>query len=455
MTIESINPATGKPIARYELTPASALPGIVERAHAAFLQWRQSGFAERTAPLQRAAGILRRNEREYAQLMAQEMGKPVSNGLEEVRACAAVCEHYAEHAAEMLADTPLTSDFTRSRVVYRPLGVVLGVQPWNWPFHQVFRMAVPALAAGNAVVVKHASNVPGCARAIEDVFVRAQLPPDLLRVLLLASADVEALVSHPLVRGVSLTGSGPAGAAVARAAGGKLKKSVLELGGSDPYLVLADADIELAARICTQGRLGNSGQSCIAAKRMIVVKDVRAAFEERFVALMGAARVGDPLLDDTVVGPLARRDLRDALHAQVQASVAAGARLLLGGAVPEGPGSFYPATVLTDVRRGMPAFDEELFGPVAAIVPVADEGAAIAAANDSAYGLGGCVLTRDVQRGERIAADLLDSGMAWVNGCVREDPRLPFGGIKDSGYGREQATWGIREFVNVKTVVVT
>ena len=454
MTIESINPATGRTIARYELTPASALPGIVERAHAAFLDWRQSSFAERAVPLQRAAVILRGNEREYALRMAEDMGKPVRGGLEEVRMCATLCEHYAEHAAFMLADTPLATDFRRSHVVYRPLGVVLGVQPWNWPFHQVFRIAVPALVAGNAVVVKHASNVPGCALAIEDVFVRAGLPRDLVRVLLLASGDVDALISHPLVRGVSLTGSGPAGAAVARAAGGKLKKSVLELGGSDPYLVLADADIELAARICTQGRLSNSGQSCIVAKRMIVVEDVRAAFEERFVALMAAARVGDPLLDETEVGPLARRDLRDALHAQVQASIAAGARLLLGGVLPEGPGTFYPVTVLTDVKRGMPAFDEELFGPVAAIVPVADERAAIAAANDSAYGLGACVLTRDVQRGERIAADLLDCGMAWVNGCVREDPRLPFGGIKDSGYGREQSAWGIREFVNVKTVVV-
>jgi succinate-semialdehyde dehydrogenase/glutarate-semialdehyde dehydrogenase len=454
MTIESVNPATGRPIAKYEPTPASALPGIVERAHAAFLDWRRTSFAQRAAPLLRAARILRRNQREYAQLMAQEMGKPVSNGLEEVRACATICRHYAEHAAAMLADQPVTTGWSRSRVVYRPLGVVVGVEPWNWPFHQVFRMAVPALAAGNAVVVKHASNVPACAIAIEDVFRRAELPRDLLRVLLLASRDVEALVTHPLVRGVSLTGSGPAGAAVARAAGDKLKKSVLELGGSDPYLVLADADIEHAARVCAEGRLRNTGQSCIAAKRMIVVQDVRAAFEARFVELMAAAPVGDPMLDATMVGPMARRDLRDALHAQVQASIAAGARLLLGGVVPEGDGAFYPSTVLTDVRRGMPAFDEELFGPVAAVVPVADEGAAIAAANDSVLGLGACVLTRDLQRGEHIAADLLESGMAWVNAWIREDPRLPFGGVKDSGYGREQATWGIREFVNVKTVVV-
>lgn len=312
MTIESINPATGQAIARYEPPPGSALPGIVERAHAAFLDWSRLGFAERAAPMQRAAESLLRNEREYAKLMAEEMGKPMRNGLEEVRACVAVCRHYARHAAEMLADHPVATGFSRSRVVYRPLGVVAGIEPWNWPLHQVFRMAVPALMAGNAVVIKHASNVPGCALAIEDLFLRAQLPGDLLRVLVLASGDVEALVSHRLVRGVSLTGSGPAGAAVARAAGGKLKKSVLELGGSDPYLLLADADLDLAARVCAEGRLSNSGQSCISAKRMIVVEDVRAAFEERFVARMAAARVGDPLLDGTDVGPLARRDLRPA-----------------------------------------------------------------------------------------------------------------------------------------------
>jgi succinate-semialdehyde dehydrogenase/glutarate-semialdehyde dehydrogenase len=315
-------------------------------------------------------------------------------------------------------------------------------------------MVVPALMAGNAAVVKHASNVPGCALAIEGLFHRAGIPRDLLRVLVAGSRDMEDLLGDPLVRGVSLTGSSAAGSAVARVAGGKLKKSVLELGGSDPYLVLADADIEFAARICTQGRLMNSGQSCIAAKRIIVVEAVRAAFEQRFVALMAAVRVGDPLREDTEVGPLARHDLRDALHGQVQKSVAAGARLLLGGLVPEGPGAFYPATVLTDVRPGMPAFDEELFGPAAAVVPVRDEAEAIAAANHSAYGLGACVLTRDTQRGEHIAADLLDCGMAYVNAMVHSDPRLPFGGVKESGYGRELSHHGIREFVNTKTAYV-
>jgi succinate-semialdehyde dehydrogenase/glutarate-semialdehyde dehydrogenase len=452
MTIEAINPATGQVIGSYDATPASALSGIVARAHQAFQSWRQAGFAQRAAPIRRVAELLRQNERHHAGLMAAEMGKPIRGGVEEVRACAWLCEHFADHSERMLASEAVATDASRSYIAFRPLGVVLGVQPWNWPYHQVFRMVVPALMAGNAVVVKHASNVPGCAAAIEDIFHRAGVPTDLLRVLLVASRDVEPLVANPLVRGVSLTGSGPAGAAVARAAGDKLKKSVLELGGSDPYLVLADADIELAAQVCVQGRLMNSGQSCIAAKRMIVVDAVRRRFEQRFVELMAAARVGDPLRDDTDVGPLARRDLRDALHDQVQRSIAAGGRLLLGGTVPGGPGAFYPCTVLTDVRKGMPAFDEETFGPVAAVVPVKDEAEAIAAANDSVYGLGACVLTRDLRRGEHIAADLLDCGLAYVNATVGEDPRLPFGGVKDSGYGREMSAFGIREFVNVKTV---
>lgn len=454
MSIEAIRPATGQVIGTYDETPASQLPGIVVRAHEAFLSWRRTSFAHRATAMRRLAELLRNEEREHARRMAEDMGKPVRGGIEEVRACGSVCEHFAEHAARALASELIPTEATRSAIAFQPLGVILGVQPWNWPYHQVFRMAVPALMAGNAVVVKHASNVPASALAIEDLFHRAGIAPDLLRVLLVASREVDTLIAHPLVRGVSLTGSGPAGAAVARAAGDKLKKCVLELGGSDPYLVLADADVELAARVCVQGRLMNSGQSCIAAKRMIVVDAVRQPFERRFTELMAAARVGDPLVDETEVGPLARADLRDALHRQVQASVAAGARLLLGGRVPDGPGWFYPCTVLTDVHRGMPVFDEELFGPVAAIVPVKDEDAAIAAANDSVYGLGACVLTRDRARGEHIAAERLDCGMAWVNAPIHEDPRLPFGGIKASGFGREMSDWGIREFVNVKTVWV-
>jgi succinate-semialdehyde dehydrogenase/glutarate-semialdehyde dehydrogenase len=308
--------------------------------------------------------------------------------------------------------------------------------------------------AGNAGVLKHASNVPGCALAIEDIFRRAGFPANLFRTLMIGNKRVDAVIEHPLVRAVTVTGSGAAGRAVAAKAGAMLKKTVLELGGSDPYLILEDADLELAARICAKGRLVNSGQSCIAAKRFIVVEPVREKFESLFVERMKAARMGDPFDDQTEIGPQARSDLRDALHAQVEASLAKGARCLLGGKIPEGRGAYYPATVLTDVRPGMPAYEEELFGPVAAVIPVKSEAEAIAVANDSVFGLGGAVITRDVARGERIAAELIESGCVFVNESVRSDARLPFGGVKESGYGRELSSYGIREFVNVKTVYV-
>jgi succinate-semialdehyde dehydrogenase/glutarate-semialdehyde dehydrogenase len=308
--------------------------------------------------------------------------------------------------------------------------------------------------AGNAAVVKHASNVPGCALAVEQIFRKAGFPANLFRTLMIGSRSVDAVIEHPLVRAATLTGSGPAARAVASKAGALLKKTVLELGGSDPYLVLEDADLDLAAKVGAKGRLVNSGQSCIAAKRFIVVEKVCGQFEQLFVSQMSAAKMGDPLSDDTEIGPLARQDLRDAVHRQVEGSIAKGARCLLGGAIPNGRGAYYPPTVLTDVTKGMPAFDEEVFGPVAAVVPVKDEEQAIETANDSAFGLGGGVFTRDLARGEHIAAELIDSGMVFVNEHVSSDPRLPFGGIKESGYGRELSHYGIREFVNIKTVYV-
>jgi succinate-semialdehyde dehydrogenase/glutarate-semialdehyde dehydrogenase len=452
--VQSTNPATGTINAVYDSTPLADLPVMVENAHRAFLRWRETRFEDRSLPMRRAAALLLEHERKYASLMAREMGKPIRGGVEEVRASAWLCDHFAEYAGDMLARESIPTGARRSYVVFKPLGVILGVEPWNWPFHQVFRVAAPALMAGNAVIVKHASNVPGCALAIEEIFHQAGFPSDLFRVVLIGSKNVDSLIEHRLVRAVSLTGSSPAGSAVARKAGELLKKTVLELGGSDPYLVLEDADLELAARVCTKGRLMNSGQSCIAAKRMIVVEKVRDPFEKRFVKLMSAARMGDPLDERTDVGPLARTDLRDTLHRQVEQSIAQGARLLLGGKVPEGPGAFYPVTVLTDVRPGMPAFDEETFGPVAAIVPAKNEDEAIEMANRSVYGLGSCIISRDQPRAERIAADRLEAGMTYVNREIHEDPRLPFGGIKDSGYGREMGTYGIKEFVNIKTVYV-
>ncbi|HEY7943428.1 MAG TPA: NAD-dependent succinate-semialdehyde dehydrogenase, partial [Casimicrobiaceae bacterium] len=400
------------------------------------------------------AEILRAEAHDHARLMAREMGKPTRDGIAEAQKCALGCDFYADNAARFLERETIATEARNSFVTFNPLGVILAVMPWNFPFWQVFRFAAPGLMAGNAAVLKHASNVPGCALAIEDIFRRAGFPRNLFRTLMIGSKQVEAVITNPLIRAVTVTGSGAAGRAIARKAGEMLKKTVLELGGTDPYLVQEDADLDLAAKICTKGRLVNSGQSCIAAKRFIVVEPVRAKFEGLFVERMAATRMGDPFDDASEIGPQARRDLRDALHRQVEASIAKGARCLLGGAVPEGPGAYYPATVLTDVRRGMPAYDEELFGPVAAIIPVKDEAEAIAVANDSTFGLGGAVITRDVARGERIAAELIDSGCVFVNESVRSDVRLPFGGVKESGYGRELSSYGIREFVNIKTVYV-
>jgi succinate-semialdehyde dehydrogenase/glutarate-semialdehyde dehydrogenase len=454
MPIEAVNPGTGKVLATYDAWPASRVAGVVDAVNLAAADWRRASFADRAAPMRRAAVILRDEARDFAQLMAREMGKPVRDGIAEAQKCALACDYFAEHAARFLARESIASDARSSFVTFAPLGVVLAVMPWNFPFWQVFRFAAPALMAGNAAVLKHASNVPGCALAIEELFRRAAFPENLFRTLMIGSRDVDQVIAHPLVAAVTLTGSGAAGRSVAAKAGALLKKTVLELGGSDPYLVLEDADLARAAEICAKARLVNAGQSCIAGKRFIVVASVRERFEALFVERMAAARIGDPLDERTDIGPLARADLRDALQNQVDASVAKGARCLLGGSIPDGPGAFYPPTVLTDVVPGMPAFDEELFGPVAAVVSVRDEAEAVAMANHSSFGLGAAVMTRDAVRGERIAAELIESGCVFVNDAVRSDPRLPFGGIKESGYGRELSSYGIKEFVNIKTVCV-
>ena len=454
MSIQAINPATGEVIATHDETSAAAAEEIIRSVDAAAREWRRASYADRAVPMRKAAEILRTDARDYAHLMAREMGKPIRDGIAEAKKCATACDFFADNAARFLASEDVATDARRSFVTFNPLGVVLAVMPWNFPFWQVFRFAAPGLMAGNGAVLKHASNVPGCALAIESIFRRAGFPPNLFRTLLIASSAVDAVIEHPLVRAVTLTGSGPAGRAVARKAGELLKKTVLELGGSDPYLVLEDADLEQAADVCTKARLVNSGQSCIAGKRFIVVARVRARFEELFVKRMAASKMGDPLDEATEIGPQARTDLRDTLQQQVDRSIAKGAKCLLGGAIPPGPGAWYPPSVLTDVGPGMPAFDEELFGPVAAVVPVRDEDEAIAMANASSFGLGAGVITRDAARGERIAAERIDSGSVFVNDSVRSDPRLPFGGIKESGYGRELSSYGIREFVNIKTVYV-
>jgi len=452
--LESINPATCNRIATYEESSPEDCRAAVRAAHEAFLSWREVDFEARGVLLSRAADLLDRDKDRLAMLMADEMGKPLAQGRSEAEKCAWACRYFAEHAVRFLAAEPIPTDARRSFVTFPPLGVILGVMPWNFPFWQVFRFAAPALMAGNAAILKHASNVSGCALAIAESFAEAGLPDGLFRALLLRPESLDLVLEHPEVRGVALTGSSEAGRSIASKAGRLLKKTVLELGGSDPYVVLEDADLDLAAQTCAAGRLVNSGQSCIAAKRFIVVEAVRREFTDRFVEILRSKRMGNPKEPGVDLGPLARRDLRDTLHAQVTESVRRGARKTLGGEIPPGPGAFYPATVLTDVRPGMPAFDEETFGPVAAVIDARDEADAIRLANQSPFGLGAAVFTKDTSRGERIAADSLEAGSCFVNAIVHSDPRLPFGGIKDSGYGRELSPFGIREFVNVKTVYV-
>jgi succinate-semialdehyde dehydrogenase/glutarate-semialdehyde dehydrogenase len=452
-TLRSVNPTSGDTIHEYAEAPPEQVQHIVAAAAAAFGEWRDTPFSRRSSHLQRAADLLTERKGELARTAALEMGKPLAQGEAEAEKCAWVCRFYAEQAERMLAPREVATGASRSYVAFEPLGPVLAVMPWNFPYWQVFRFAAPALMAGNAALLKHAGNVTGCALAIEAVLHDAGVPAPLFRALLIGSGRVASVLEAPEVKAATLTGSTAAGKAVAAKAGSLVKKTVLELGGSDPYLVLEDADLEAAAETCAASRLINSGQSCIAAKRFLVVEPVRARFEELFVERMKARRMGDPLEPGVDVGPQARRDLRDGVHEQVTRSLAGGARLLLGGTRPDGPGAFYPPTVLTDVRKGMPAFDEEVFGPVAAIVPVEDEEEAVRAANDSPFGLGAAVFTRDLARGERLARRL-DAGNVFVNANVVSDPRLPFGGVKESGYGRELGEPGIREFVNAKTVYV-
>jgi succinate-semialdehyde dehydrogenase/glutarate-semialdehyde dehydrogenase len=453
MTIKAINPATGETFASYEEMTDDGVRDAVGRAHQAFLAWRRIDFSSRASLMHRAAQVLRENAGQYAKLMAQEMGKPIRDGVAEIQKCAVACDFYADSAGRFLAPEPVKTEARKSYVMFQPLGVVLAVMPWNFPFWQVFRFAAPGLMAGNGAVMKLSSNVPGCALAIEQVFREAGFPENLFRSLMIGSSRVAGVIENPLVRAATLTGSGPAGRAVAGKAGSLLKKTVLELGGSDPYLVLEDADLDFAATVCARGRLINSGQSCIAAKRFIAVDKVHDRFVELFVKRMAAAKMGDPLSQDTEIGPQARHDLRDTLHRQVETSIAKGARCAFGGVIPGGPGAYYPPTVLTNVTKGMPAYDEELFGPVASVIQVDNEEAAIATANDSVFGLGGGVITRDAARGERVATEI-ESGNVFVNDNVRSDPRLPFGGVKESGYGRELSHYGIKEFVNIKTILV-
>jgi len=449
--ISAVNPATEEVIASFDAFGRDEVEMALAETHDGFLEWRERPIAERAVPMRALATLLRGRSERYARLATLEMGKPIVEAKAEIEKCAFGADHFAQNAARYLADEEIRANARRSIVAFQPLGVVLAVMPWNFPFWQVIRFAAPALMAGNAAVLKHASNVPQCALAIEEAFRDAGFPQGLFRTVLVSGSAIEPIIADERIRAVTLTGSSDTGSRIAELAGRALKKTVLELGGSDPFIVLGDADLQLAATTAVRARNQNNGQSCIAAKRFIVVDSVAEEFERRFAKGVEDLVVGDPMDTKTQVGPLARRDLLDALERQVDESVRAGARVLTGGERLTGKGYFFRPTVLANVTRDMAAFREETFGPAAAVIRVRDADEAVRVANDSAYGLGASIWTGDAALGERLARRI-ESGSVFVNGMVASDPRLPFGGIKRSGYGRELSAFGAREFTNIQTI---
>jgi succinate-semialdehyde dehydrogenase/glutarate-semialdehyde dehydrogenase len=453
-TNDTINPTTGEVIKTYTLATDEEARATVDASHAAFADWRKTDIKNRADIIRRIGELLRDRTDDLAQLMTTEMGKTLSAGKQEVQLCAAICDYTADNAADMLADEDHSLNGGRALVTYQPVGVILGIQPWNFPVYQVIRYSIPQLAAGNTVLLKHASNVWGMAQELEKLYADAGLPEDVFKVLLIDNDQTGELIGHEHVRGVTLTGSNRAGVSVAGKAAESLKKTVMELGSNDAYVILSDADIDLAAKTCVQGRVYNNGETCVAAKRFIVTDAVYEEFRDAFVEGMKGVTTGDPAEKGTKMGPIAREDLRDTLHQQVKESVEAGATLTLGGEVPDGEGWFYPATVLEDVAPGMPAYDDELFGPVASLIRVADDEEAMKVANDSRFGLGGGIFSADVDRAVELARTEFDTGMVNINGYNLAQPNLPFGGVKDSGYGREHGGFGIKEFVNIKSVMI-
>jgi succinate-semialdehyde dehydrogenase/glutarate-semialdehyde dehydrogenase len=450
-TIESINPATGEVLARFdEFSPEQIDEALAQTART-YREWRNTSYEERKRLMHGAADYLRKHLDRFAGMITAEMGKPIGESEAEIKKCALNCDFYADHAADFLADEPVATNARESLVAFEPLGTVLAIMPWNFPFWQVFRFAAPTLMARNVAILKHASNVPQCALAIEEVFRGAGFPEGAFRTLLTPSSSIDKIIADDRVAAVTLTGSSAAGRKVATAAGNALKKTVLELGGSDPFIVLPDADLDGAVEFAVKSRYQNTGQSCIAAKRFIVTADIADEFERRFVEAVRRLRVGDPAQRDTQVGPLAREDLLDGLDRQVRQSVNQGASVAVGGHRLERKGYFYAPTVITNVTPDMPVFREETFGPVAAVIRVADAGQAITTANNSEYGLGGNLWTRDTGRGKELARRI-ESGNVFINGMTASDPRLPFGGVKHSGYGRELSHFGIREFTNIQTI---
>jgi succinate-semialdehyde dehydrogenase/glutarate-semialdehyde dehydrogenase len=447
---KSIHPFDQSPIAEFPIMNPSEVRAMLDRSAKAFKNWRRISFSERSTRMLNVAALLRKNKETYARHITLEMGKVITEARVEVEKCAAGCEYFARHAEEFLADEVIKTEASKSFVAYQPTGTILAIMPWNFPFWQVFRFALPALMAGNVGLLKHAPNVTRCSLLIEEIFREAGLPEGVFQSLVIDVDQVEHIIQSPVVQGVALTGSEFAGSQVAAIAGKNIKKSVLELGGSDPFIVLPDADLEKTIRIAVQSRMQNAGQSCIAAKRFIVMAPIKEAFIAGFERSIRALKQGNPMEEGVTTGPLARLDLAERLEQQLSHSVAAGAKLLTGGTHSDC--NFIP-TLLDNVSPGMPAFDEEMFGPVASVITVQSEQEAIDAANASRYGLGASVWTRDVEKGERIAREI-ESGSVFINALMKSDARLPFGGVKKSGYGRELAAAGMKEFVNVKTIVV-
>ena len=451
MAIQTINPTTGKIEKIFNEHTHDEVLASIEKADAAFLKWRKTDNQKRSELMKNAAQILLDKKEYYGKILTLEMGKTLIQAIAEVEKCAWVCDYYAENAQDILKKEIVNTDASESYVQFDPLGVVLAVMPWNFPFWQVFRFAAPALMAGNAALLKHASNVPMSALAIEEVFTLAGFPENVFKTLLIGSSMVNEIIAHPKVKAATLTGSESAGKQVAQACGANLKKCVLELGGSDPFIVFEDADIDEAIKVAVTARLINNGQSCIASKRFIVVDKVYDEFETKFVDAMKKVKVGDPMDKETGLGPIAREDLLNELDEQVYQSIAKGASLLCGGKRIQRDGYFYEPTILTNLKKGMPAYDDEIFGPVASLIKAADSEDAVRIANDSQFGLGASLWTSDREYA-KLSADKIESGSVFVNGMVKSDPRLPFGGIKNSGFGRELSHYGIKEFVNIKTV---
>ncbi len=449
--MRSVNPALNRLLREYPDHSAEDVTAIIEKTWKAGLSWKETSFAFREGLFRNLAALLRADKDRLARLMTEEMGKIIRESLAEIEKCAMACDYYAENAESMLKDEIVSTDASRSFVAFQPLGVILAVMPWNFPFWQVFRFAAPSLMAGNVALLKHASNVPGCALAIEELFTKAGFPENVFSTLMIPSSMVEAVITNQRVQAVTLTGSGAAGGSVASAAAKHIKKAVLELGGSDAFIVLDDADLDNTVKAAVTGRMINQGQSCIAAKRFIVDETVVEEFTLRLLRAVSGLKTGDPMDPATDMGPMARPDLVEDVEKQVQKSLESGATLVYGGKRPQRPGCYYLPTILRNVRKGMAVYHEETFGPVFSIITVKSEEEAIAVANDSEFGLGGCVWTKDPERGEKIARKI-ETGAMFVNGITKSDPRLPFGGIKKSGYGRELATYGIREFVNIKTI---